>query len=143
MRPSSSPGRTASLLTTCALTLLLPACRGSEPDLSPIDQVRNPIGTSAFRYTRQNAAAAIHAILGRYERVHLLTRVADLALTDPTLARAIVFVAMSAHPIDGPPALAAREASLYRFDVTFVLEGQEWLVATASWRRAQATDFSL
>lgn len=104
------------------------------------------IGMAPYPQNRESVAGAVHAVLASYDEVHVLTRIQDLSVAQDTtrgrpVARATVFVAMSAVPIAGPQALSSLEASLYRFDVRFVRDGNEWFVEEATWRRARAEDF--
>jgi hypothetical protein len=73
--------------------------------------------------------------------VHLLTRIADVAIEPGGDARATAFVAMAGVPIDGPEALVSLSASLYRFDLVLRDEDGDWRVVSAQWRPAAVSDF--
>ena len=75
------------------------------------------------------------------QSVHLLTRVQSLEIPAPAEAQASVLVAMAGAPIDGPDALLALRADLYRFDLSFREEGGDWRIRSAEWRPAAAEDF--
>jgi hypothetical protein len=77
----------------------------------------------------------------RNQSVHLLTRVQSLELPEPGEAQAAVLVAMAGAPIDGPDALLALRADLYRFDLSFREENGDWRVRSAEWRPAAVEDF--
>ena len=75
------------------------------------------------------------------QSVHLLTRVQSLEIPAPTEAQASVLVAMAGAPIDGPDALLALRADLYRFDLSFREEDGDWRIRSAEWRPAAVEDF--
>jgi hypothetical protein len=77
----------------------------------------------------------------RNQSVYLLTRVTSVEIGDPGRARAEVLVAMAGTPIEGPEALLALRADLYRFDLGFALEDGDWRVRSADWRPASVDDF--
>jgi hypothetical protein len=90
--------------------------------------------------------AALKALLAfhflRNQSVHLLTRAGEIALPTPERAEVVVFVAMAGRPIPGPEALVGLRADLYRFDLVFEeVEGEEWRLVRAGWRRAMPDDF--
>jgi hypothetical protein len=77
----------------------------------------------------------------RNQSVHLLTRVAGVEISAPGQARALAYVAMAGTPIEGPEALLALRADLYRFDLDLREEDGAWRVASADWRSATVDDF--
>ena len=77
----------------------------------------------------------------RNQSVHLLTRVQSLELPTPAEAQAAVLVAMAGAPIEGPDALLAMRADLYRFDLSFREEDGDWRIRSAAWRPAAVEDF--
>jgi hypothetical protein len=77
----------------------------------------------------------------RNQSVHLLTRVQSLEIPAPAEAQASVLVAMAGTPIEGPGALLAMRADLYRFELSFREEGGDWRIRSADWRPAAAEDF--
>lgn len=90
---------------------------------------------------RRMVDGILRLVLLRHESIHLLTRISEIAIPQPTRARAIVYVAMAGRPIAGPAQLASLRASLYRFELEFIDEGGAWRVASAAWRRAEPADF--
>ena len=82
---------------------------------------------------------AFHLV--RNQSVHLLTRVRSVEIAAPGQARAEVLVAMAGTEIDGPEALLALRADLYRFDLGFAEEDGAWRVRSADWGPASAGDF--
>jgi hypothetical protein len=88
--------------------------------------------------------AAIQLIafhLLRNQSVHLLTRVQSLEIPAPAEAQASVLVAMAGTEIEGPEALLALRADLYRFDLSFREEDGDWRIRSAAWRPAAVEDF--
>ena len=77
----------------------------------------------------------------RNQSVHLLTRVQSLEIPAPAEAQASVLVAMAGTPIEGPEALLALRADLYRFDLSFREEDGDWRIRSASYRPAAVEDF--
>jgi hypothetical protein len=77
----------------------------------------------------------------RNQSVYLLTRVPSLELTAPGEARVEALVAMAGTPIEGPEALLALRADLYRFELRLREEDGAWRVRSADWRRAAVDDF--
>lgn len=77
----------------------------------------------------------------RNESLHLLARIPAVTIAAPDHAQAIVLVAMAGVPIASVQDLAALRADLHRFEIDFVLEGKQWRVQRAAWRRAEAGDF--
>ncbi|HEY8153764.1 MAG TPA: hypothetical protein VII72_06510 [Myxococcota bacterium] len=77
----------------------------------------------------------------RNQSVHLLTRVQSVVIPSPGEARAEVLVAMAGTEIEGPEALIALRADLYRFDLGLVEEDGDWRVRSADWRPASVDDF--
>jgi hypothetical protein len=75
------------------------------------------------------------------QSVHLLTRVQGLEIPAPGQAQASVLVAMAGAPIDGPDALIALRADLYRFDFDLAEEDGDWRIRSAQWRPAAVEDF--
>jgi hypothetical protein len=77
----------------------------------------------------------------RNQSVYLLTRVRSVEIAAPGQARAEVLVAMAGTKIEGPEALLALRADLYRFDLGFAEEDGDWRVRSAEWRPASVDDF--
>lgn len=85
----------------------------------------------------------------RHGDVYLLTRIDDLRIEEPGLARVGLFVAMAGNDIQSPDELLPTTASLYRFDFTLrkpaaqLEDGdfEDWRVVQADFRRARIDDF--
>lgn len=150
----------AALLTAISLALLLPGC--SKPE-TPEQRLRalingaeqaaeqKEIGTlrgyvsdryrDAAGRDRRTIDGVLRLYLLRHANVHLLTRVERVTLTPPDRADAVIYVAMAARPIASAEALAAFQANLYRFDIGFLEEEEQWRVTHAAWRPAELADF--
>lgn len=92
-----------------------------------------------------NDRRAIEGILRghflRHQSIHLLTRVAAIALPAPGRAQATIYVAMAGRPVATAEELVRLKADLYRFDLFLEKEGGEWRVLRAEWRPAELGDF--
>jgi hypothetical protein len=90
----------------------------------------------------QRAVAQLVAFhLLRNQSVHLLTRVQSVEIPAPGETRAVVLVAMAGTEIEGPEALIALRADLYRFELSLADEDGVWRVRSADWRPASVDDF--
>jgi hypothetical protein len=149
-------GRAALL---CLLALAF-ACSGAE---TPEQRVRAVLGALEEGAQQRDAGAMKEHISDAYsdengndkrtvtqlvafhllqnQSVHLLTRVQSLEIPAPAQAQASVLVAMAGAPIDGPDALLALRADLYRFDLSFREEDGDWRIRSAQWRPAAVEDF--
>ena len=77
----------------------------------------------------------------RNESLRLFARIQSVSLPQPDRAQAVVLVAMAGVPIASVQELATLRADLHRFEIDFVLEGKQWRVQRAVWRRAEVGEF--
>lgn len=78
----------------------------------------------------------------RNKSIHLLSRVQGVALDeDDTRADVILYVGMAGVPVASTDQLAFTRADLYRFDLSLVLEEDDWRVVDGSWHQARLEDF--
>lgn len=77
----------------------------------------------------------------RNESLRLFARIQSVSLPQPDRAQAVVLVAMAGVPIASVQELATLRADLHRFEIDFALEGKQWRVQRAVWRRAEAGEF--
>lgn len=153
------PGIPWLLLT--ALVWLAPGCARDAG--SPEDQVRAVLtaleesargrdagemkehvseGYSDARGNDKRAVGQLVAFhLLRNQSVYLLTRVQSVEILAPGQAQTEILVAMAGTPIEGPEALLALRADLYRFDLGFAEEDGVWRIRSAEWRPASVDDF--
>ncbi|MEZ4431087.1 MAG: hypothetical protein R3F65_01655 [bacterium] len=76
-------------------------------------------------------------------RVYVLSRIDEIRITDGGEgATAEVLAAAGAAPIMGAEALANFNADVFRLDLDFERDGDEWLLRSARWRRASRGEFS-
>ena len=88
---------------------------------------------------------AVEAVLRYYflrnQSIHLFTRVSSVTLPQQDRALAIVYAGMAAQPVADVDELERLRADLFRFELEFVKEGDDWRVARAQWRRVDFADF--
>jgi len=148
-------------LSTLLVLLLLAACQRERP--APEAQVRALI-LDAVSAAEQKRVGALRDMLSeryqdeqgqnkravenllrlqflRNESLHLFARTQSVTLPQPERAQAVVLVAMAGVPIASAQELAAVRADLHRFEIDFVLEGKQWRVQRAVWRRAEVGEF--
>ena len=92
-----------------------------------------------------NRAAAIQSLrayLRYYGSLHLFSVVRSIDL-DPAgnRAGAVVFVALTAVPVESVGQLVSVKADAFRFDVQLVFDEDRWQVAGSEWRRIASDDF--
>jgi len=93
-------------------------------------------------HDKQAIAQLVAFHLLRNQSVYLLTRVRNVAIVVPGQGNAEVLVAMAGTPIEGPEALLALRADLYRFDLQLAKEPDgAWRIRSAQWRPAAVDDF--
>lgn len=87
-----------------------------------------------------NKAAATRTLLGlfrRHRNVHLYSVVQSIQLSaEENRAQSVVYLAMSAVPVDSVERLLAIKADLYRFDVELQSDQGVWQISEAKWQRA-------
>jgi hypothetical protein len=149
--------RTLVLLT---VLFMLIACRNAA---MPEAQVRATIAQAEFAAEHKEIATlrgmvsdnyadaeghdkrAVEGVLRYYflrnQSIHLVTRVASVTLPQKDRALAVVYVGMAAQPVADVGELERLRADLFRFELEFAKEGDDWRVLRAQWRRAELTDF--
>jgi len=144
-------------VAVAGLVLTLAACGGEES--TPEQRVRHLIDaaeqaiesgdlrrlqdTLHLRYSdtrHRNRAAAmgtLFALLRRHDNVHLFTVIRSVSPVPDRddAASAVVYVAMTAVPIESVDALISLKADLYRFDIGFVKEDGDWRIRESRWER--------
>lgn len=150
----------AARISAAAALLLLFACGG--PEQSPEAQIKDLVSRaeqaaeshdmSVFKdsvaddyrdnhgYDRRTVLRLVQGMLLRNREIHLLSIVRDVWVQDAA-AQARVLVAMAGRPIESADALLNVRADLMRFDVQFARDGDEWLVRSVDWQRAEVSDF--
>jgi len=77
----------------------------------------------------------------RNQSIHLVTRISSVTLPQKDRAFAVVYVGMAAQPVADVSELERLRADLFRFELEFAKENDDWRVLRAQWRRADLTDF--
>lgn len=90
---------------------------------------------------RRAVEGLLRLYLLRHRPLHVYTRVPSVTFVRDDRAEAVVYAAMAGTRIDAPPELARLSASLYRFDLSFALEQDEWRLRAAAWRPAELSEF--
>lgn len=152
--------RTGKRLLIAVFGVFLAACGGPEESpearikdlVSRAEQAAEDHDLSVFRdsvsddyqddhgYNRQTVLRLVQGMLLRNRNIHLLSLVREVRVEDGS-AHARVLVAMASRPIESADALLNVRADLMRFDVQFILEGDEWRVRAVDWERAEPGDF--
>lgn len=88
---------------------------------------------------------AVEAVLRFYflrnESIHLFTHVRSIGFPERDRALVTVLVAMAAQPVKRAEELERLRANLYRFEITFAKEADQWRVVNAEWRPAELVEF--
>lgn len=90
---------------------------------------------------RRAVEGLLRLYLLRHRPLHIYTRVPSVTFVRDDRAEAVVYAAMAGTRIDAPAELARLSASLYRFDLTFELEQDDWRLRAAAWRPAELSEF--
>ncbi|MDJ0833944.1 MAG: hypothetical protein QNJ69_10515 [Gammaproteobacteria bacterium] len=150
------------LMSFIGLMLTLQGC--SDDGISPEDEVRqfieNGIQAAENRnsgdlsdmlfdfYTDQNGydkkklVNLLRAYFFRHKNIHLFSRIRDVRMLTDREAEVVMHVAMAGQVISDVTALASLRADLYRFELDLVKEGDDWLLRSAKWKRAQMNDMN-
>jgi hypothetical protein len=142
------------------LLALAPACGGEPP--SPEERIRATLEAAQEEAREHRAGALADRIAEDYadptgrdktalegflsyhflrnRSVHLLVQVLDVRLRGEDEAVVEALVATAGRPIPDADALAAVRADLLRLDLALVRRDDQWLVSSAVWERALASD---
>jgi len=170
-RESTAPSRQGSgvvqrLMTGLLAVVLLcslPGC-GSEPP-SPEQQLRALIGEAETAVESRDLAAAmalvdpqyrddrqrdwrqLRALLAgyffRHPSIYVISQVDRIEVPQPDQARAVVFAGLAGSAQEAESPLAGWRANLLRLELQFSRpDGEDWRLASASWRPATREDFT-
>ncbi len=92
-------------------------------------------------YDRSSVVRLMQAYLIRHRSIHLLSKVLRITPITPDLVDTPILVAMAGRRHQSADELWDIRADAYRFDLRWGLDGGEWRVTAASWRRASVDDF--
>ena len=159
-RPRSPLSLCAALGLAIALAAGAPGC-GGEP--TPEDLIRAQIQRGELAVEKREMSGVDELLSQEYsdERgadrrlimrylagyflrkgtLHLLTHIRTIELLDPESAVATVTVAVATTPFAEGAQLHDLRADTYQFEFSFALEDATWLLRSAKWRRATASDF--
>ncbi len=144
-------------IAIAAALLLLSACGGEQS--SPEDAVKaviealeqaveagsvqeadgflHPEYKDARHPSKRAALGSLWAYRQRHRTIHLFSVIQTVdVLPAERSAKAVVYVAMTGVPVDSVATLVAVRADLYRFDIEFIAEGDDWRILHSAWRRA-------
>ena len=102
------------------------------------------VETYADNRHRNRAAAlqSLRAYLHYYGNLHLFSVVRSIDVDAAgERAEAVVFVALTAIPVESVGQLVSVKADAFRFDVQLVHDDDRWQVAASAWRRVGSDDF--
>ncbi len=89
---------------------------------------------------RQDLVRLIAGYLLTHRSIHLLSHVEAVEFSAPGRARLVVYLGISANPIEPDQALSSLRLDLHRLELDLVAEDDEWLLVGAQWRRARGDD---
>lgn len=153
------------LISLLAIVSLLIAACGSDPE-SPeqqiyrmladmesavqersLDRVKSMVSPDYSDEWHPSRSAALRSLIFYFQghqSIHLLTRVADLQISDDAKsARLLVYVGMAGKPIANADYLIALNADLFSFDISLINDGDDWQVRGASWQRVRPENFDI
>ncbi len=90
---------------------------------------------------RRAMEGLLRLYLLRHRPLYIYTRVPSVTFAGNDRAEAVVYAAMAGTRVDAPAELARLSATLYRFDLTFELEQDDWRLRAAAWRPAELSEF--
>lgn len=150
-----------TLLTfSLLLGLMLGGC--NKQTSSPEDEIRQFIASGVQAAEQRNSATLKDMIEDRYadqqgydknqlvglirvyflrnKSIYLLYKIKDIKITGNQNASVELFVAMAGKQISDITLLSNYRASIYRFELQLIKPDEEWLLESAKWARASATD---
>jgi hypothetical protein len=91
---------------------------------------------------RAAALQSLRAYLRYYGNLHLFSVIRSIDIdAGSARAEAVVFVALTAVPVESVGQLVSVKADAFRFDVQLVGNDDQWQVAASEWRRIASDDF--
>ena len=92
---------------------------------------------------KRSALASLFWYTRQHRNIHLFTLVHDVEIDEGAgEARTTVLVAMAGVPLESVETVISVRADLYRFDVDWRLEVDDWLVSSSRWQRADLSSLS-
>jgi hypothetical protein len=147
------------VILTLSITLALSACSDKN---SSEDQIRQYV-TSAVTAAESREVLAIRKLISdkykdesrrdrrrlvglalgyflRHKNINIFTQISEISFPVPDEARVKLYAAMTGSPVTGAQALLDIRADLYQFDLMLTRDSGEWLLQSASWKRASIED---
>jgi hypothetical protein len=72
----------------------------------------------------------------RNKNIYIFTQISEIKFPVPDKAKVKLYAAMTGSRVAGAQALLDMRADLYQFDLMLTRDGGDWLLQSASWRRA-------
>ena len=148
-----------NVLWVVFFSYILSACAVKE---SPEDQVRRFVGAGVMAAElrealtirdlisedyrddggrdKRNLVGLAAGYFLRHKNINLFTKINEISFPIAGQSRVEVFVAMTGLPVTGSEALIDLRADAYRFELTLINKGNEWLLKKSSWQRASIDD---
>ena len=90
---------------------------------------------------KQTVVQLLTQYLIRQTSIHLITRVEEIRVVDPTSAQVELLVASARTAVGGLDELPRVQADLYRFELAVSREDGVWRITSAQWRAAGLDEF--
>lgn len=91
-------------------------------------------------YNKNQLVSLIRLYFLRNKSVYLFSKIKDIKITGNQNATVQLYVAMAGKQISDITLLSNYRASIYRFELQLNKSDDEWLLESAKWARATATD---
>ncbi len=92
-------------------------------------------------YEKREVVRLVQGYLLRHRNIHMLSKIIDLELMEPTRASTLLLVAMAGRRIESAEQLWDLRADVFQFDLSWIRTNGAWQVANATWRRVRIDDF--
>jgi hypothetical protein len=142
------------------LTVLLTAC--NKPPTSAEDEIRQFIAsgieaaeqrksgvlkdmirenyTDQKGYNKNKLVGLIRLYFLRNKSIYLFSKIKNINISGNQNATVQLFIAMAGKQITDITLLSNYRASIYRFELQLIKPDDEWLLESAKWARASASD---
>ncbi|MEN8177461.1 MAG: hypothetical protein ABFS39_02460 [Pseudomonadota bacterium] len=146
----------------CLLVLVLLAGCSRDPQESPEEQIRALLDTAELAVesrslsdsaelissTYTDAAGRDHQAMKRLlmgyflrnKSIHVLKQIREISLLSDAAARVVLYAGVAGNRPEIVDSLASWRGDLIRLEAELVLEGSDWHLSSASWRRASQGD---
>ena len=111
-------------------------------DVKPVKQMISEAYADRRGRDKQAVKGVLAGHLLGHRIVYLLTQVKLVQIDAPDRARAVLVVAMTGVPVESPEALITVTGQIYRVELAFVLEGDDWRVTAVDERPAKVDAFT-